>query len=368
MRRFIKPEHLPACLRRLEESSKFINSPIEPAGSARFPWNKAHGVINGYQNAPFSAVNDTALTSQQPVLHYLVCPTSAITVETLDNIFSSVEPSLDFGPHIRIISVPLNPPSSKEQAKEWSKEYWPTVYKGGNPFGPHPSLVVRAQDEIRSRAGRYMSLTKHVGEEVSLAAKGEPIGAVIVGCSINEGASVIAVAGDARWHHIGKIEGQGNGNVMAHAVIRAIGMVARKRRALLHNGLVSESDYIESDLEADRPLTPLEKEVYAFSTIARDGYLCHGLELYITHEPCVMCSMAILHSRFSRVIFERRMLRTGGLTAVLQNDGGSDITSNGRGLGYGLSWRQELNWRHLAWQWLTEDDGQSLVINQDVHV
>ena len=213
-----------------------------------------------------------------------------------------------------------------------------------------------------------MSLARRAGEEVSLAAKGEPIGAVIVDSSGGEGVSVIAVAGDARWHHIDKSEEQGNGNVTAHAVMRAIGMVARKRRVPLHEGLAGESDSDESDLDADCPLTTLERDLYNISTVARDGYLCLDLELYITHEPCIMCSMAILHSRFSRVIFGHRMLRTGGLTVFSQNISDSNMINNDQGLGYGLFWRQELNWRHLAWQWVADDDSQILITCQDVHV
>lgn len=283
--------------------------------------------------------------------------------------FSSVESSLgsNFESHVRVIPVPLYPPSSEMQAKDWSRKYWPTVYKGGNPFGPHPVLVTRALEDVRSRAAKCMSLARRAGEEVSLAAKGEPIGAVIVNRSGGEGAFVAVAAGDARWHYIEKAEEPGNGNVTAHAVMRAIGMIARKRRTPLHKGLTGESDFEESDFDADRPLTLLELDVYTTSTVASDGYLCLDLELYVTHEPCVMCSMAILHSRFSKVIFGQRMLRTGGLTTESQNDCNSDIKSADQGLGYGLFWRQELNWRYLAWQWVADDEGQTSISSQDIH-
>ena len=369
LRRFVKPEHLPTCLRRLGEIPCLINPVAEPAGSPNSSGESNENVHIGHQSAPTAAVNGPAEASQQPFLHYLVCPASAITVEDLRTFFSSVESSLrsNFESHLRVIPVPLYPPSSEKQAKDWSRKYWPTVYKGGNPFGPHPVLVARALEDVRSRAGRCMSLARRAGEEVSLAAKGEPIGAVIVDRSGGEGAFVVVTAGDARWHCIEKTEEQGSGNVTAHAVMRAIGMVARKRRTPLHKGLAGEPDLEQSDLDVDRPLTPLEMDVYTTSTVARDGYLCLDLELYVTHEPCVMCSMAILHSRFSKVIFGQRMPRTGGLTAESQNDCNSDIKKHDQGLGYGLFWRQELNWRYLAWQWVADDERQTIISSQDIY-
>jgi tRNA(Arg) A34 adenosine deaminase TadA len=99
-----------------------------------------------------------------------------------------------------------------------------------------------------------------------------------------------------------------------------------------------ENDNDSRSIFWDRPSLEVEKGHYDTSGNA-DGYLCHELELYCTHEPCVMCSMAIVHSRFGKVIFERRMRDTGGLCA------------DGK-LGHGLFWRKELNWTLLAWQWV----------------
>ncbi len=193
---------------------------------------------------------------------------------------------------------------------------------------------------------------------------GEAVGAVIVWRG-RQTSRAVALAGDGRWKGYDR---DGMGNPMAHAVLRVIGMVAQKLKAREdeydYSGHSEEACHEhEQDVFLDGPIMPEEQAIYEAGQVPSNGYLCQGLEIYITHEPCVACSMALLHSRFSRVVFAHRMLETGGLSSefcAFDQKGPKHA-----GLGYGLFWRKELNWSFLAWQ--TEVKDARLDIDSVVH-
>lgn len=377
LRRFAKSDFVPDHLRRPVQS--FAGRSNEYGTLEKH----SAGVDTGEEGGAQELSNEPVA---QPSLYLLVCAASIISSPDLASILAT-HPLLDSVPEIstqvQTIPVPLLPPTSEAQAHVWSRDYWPTVYKRNNPFGPHPSLVSRAEAEIRPQVDHFMTLAANVAREVDEQAMGEAVGAVIVDRSTGTGPVVLAIAGDARWRSIGPCQqfGQGSGNVIAHAVIRAIGMIARKRLEVAAQNLSSEisptqpSEPIEESIFLDWPLTPTEKSSYAQIPIAPHGYLCLDLEIYITHEPCVMCAMAINHSRFGKVVFGKRMPRTGGLTSgassldaagVTEEKTGGGPKESEMGLGYGLFWRPELNWKLLGWEWVAEN-GVGTVIPGDVH-
>jgi len=265
---------------------------------------------------------------------------------------------------IKEITVPLLAPTSIEQAQQWSMQYWPTTYRKTNPYGPHPNIVIRAEEELASNdtVGMYMEMAYDVASETKKKSMGIGAGCVVVERREGNLESIVAVAGDARC--CGTVKGDdecNSGNIAAHAVLRAIGMVARKRvrvaspkpasvNGMLNNVqpdklLVTPVSHKRNAPESvitsllDYPLTPSEQTAFDKDNLIPNGYLCVDLEIYLTHEPCLMCSMAIVHSRFGRCIFGQRMPASGGMSADSE-------------LGYGLFWRSELNWKLLCWEYI----------------
>ena len=213
---------------------------------------------------------------------------------------------------------------------------------------------------------KYMQLAEVVAQECKRLNIGRNVGAVITDPVRQE---VVAVAGDARLWTPGLEQkgreywGISNGRPEHHAPMRAIAMVAEKelkRRRSEESIKPDGSEPVKS--LGGRPFTDVEKFYFIPSSTHDAGrlsnhdvkllptkqsgsnletYLCSGLDIYLTHEPCVCCAMALIHSRFRACIFARRMPGTGGLCS--EKDHGA--------LGYGLFWRRELNWRVMTFEY-----------------
>lgn len=253
--------------------------------------------------------------------------------------------------------------------------------------------------------------------------------------------AVVAVAGDARYsrREAGALStselqvGPGppaaaqtynsdlEGGPELHALMRAVEMIAQKRReedcaasdtkpylSPLESYFLSQSEVSPSASRSESqepssvpekllktnsasPVVPTTANTPPVAPVAaprirpraQGGYLCTDLDVYLTHEPCLCCSMGMLLSRFRAVIFPRKgRMVTGGLAsepvvspacdpgpghgpeaeleepeskAKVQMGGESSDPTTKRKY-YGLHWRKELNWRALGFEFV-EDDG-----------
>jgi tRNA-specific adenosine deaminase 3 len=291
----------------------------------------------------------------------LASPTALISLSDLTELLRNHSSFAGLAPlEIRTTTVPAVAPVSDHQAQEWSRSYWPSMYRNTNPYGPHPSIVSRSEAEINPVAGKCLALAERVAEETSELGLGVQCGCIVTSPDPHSPSQskIIAAAGDARWcgpsqrDHGKKVPG----NVAAHAVMRAIGMIAQKRRQFARQVSSPYSTKIDGidDALVVQPRTPLEICISALSQIEPNGYLCTDLDIYVTHEPCVMCSMAILHSRFKRCIIGSRTAATGGIVAD-------------SGLQHGIFWRpSELNWKLLSWEWSENNDTRAPETHDDM--
>ncbi|RPB03577.1 cytidine deaminase-like protein [Choiromyces venosus 120613-1] len=313
---------------------------------------------------PDSLVDFLAVPTTPPeenILYLLVCPVTDISEENLRNFLQELPAFSTTGvvPRIMTVAVPSSQPISAVQATEWSAKYWPAVYKRGNPYGPHPSIVSQSLRALVDPE-KHLRLAKQVATQAASSGEGLGFGAVIVDPQTGQ---ILAAAGDARL----RCKEKGWGNPLDHAAMRAIDMVAQRRLGRTQNVRpdnkveVWDGKYLEdeeapakADTKADENSNTENEDKDGDADDRKDdGYLCHNLQVYLSHEPCVMCSMALLHSRVGAVAFGTRMTRTGALNA---EEGGRQM---------GLFWRPELNWKFVCWQWKAEP-GEEMKSHENV--
>ncbi|XP_053688354.1 probable inactive tRNA-specific adenosine deaminase-like protein 3 [Sabethes cyaneus] len=138
--------------------------------------------------------------------------------------------------------------------------------------------------------------------------------------------------------------GQSDQHPMMHCPMVLIDNVAVSQnggawRAVCQQALPEESKFVFSGIEAEymRILNdkfniikfgaqPVQTEAVSEidvtpheDNLAKYGpYLCTGYDIYLTHEPCVMCAMALVHSRVRRVFFHFKTKKgaLGSITKV----------------------------------------------------
>jgi len=126
-------------------------------------------------------------------------------------------------------------------------------------------------------------------------------------------------------------EGHGTpGHPLHHTVVNLVDLVARSQGggALQHTGSIqtfsynkelSETKVEEGSEDGEEKVTTSHNHLKRYgsiaqlSTVPKTGpYLCTGYDVYLSQEPCHMCSMALIHMRTRRVFYSTRS-RDGAL-------------------------------------------------------
>ncbi|XP_026872234.2 probable inactive tRNA-specific adenosine deaminase-like protein 3 [Electrophorus electricus] len=191
-----------------------------------------------------------------------------------------------------LVKIPANAPLTRPQFEKASK-HWPTSFHEDKQvtFALRGELFTSSQ---KAKMQEYMMMAiqaARAGREKGMDA----VGAVIVH---PQSSQVIALAHDCR---------RGN-NSLHHAVMVCIDLVAHSQGG----GAYQYEKYPACKYRVPDPVpatchvdmsmlgNPCNTAIVKENT---QPYICTGYDLYVTREPCMMCAMALVHSRINRAFY-----------------------------------------------------------------
>lgn len=215
-------------------------------------------------------------------LEVLVCLVSQVPDSkdaTTDSLFSSEGVRPDGLGELFVVQVPSRPPLTRPQF-ELASKHWPTS------FHEDKQVTVALKGELFSSAQKA-NMHGHMMSAVAAARAAQELGMEAVGAVVVDSATqrVVAVGHDCRRDH-----------PLHHAVMVCIDLVARSQGG----GCYSFDKYPECRFTA--PESSHDDRVCDSNT-GSQPYICTGYDLYVTREPCIMCAMALVHSRIGCLFY-----------------------------------------------------------------
>ncbi|EGW30981.1 uncharacterized protein SPAPADRAFT_62883 [Spathaspora passalidarum NRRL Y-27907] len=200
---------------------------------------------------------------------------------------------------VGLIEVPRYAPQTKDITQAWSSKYWPLAWKGN----PNHQFLNTVEFDI-SREEEIVSTLLDELEQCIKKSKDSSdcsgVSATLIAENINDSIKLKTIHANT-----------GSKTPYDHSVMKAISSIA-------NNELHRRKHSSQEDGE---------------------GYLCHNMIVYTTHEPCVMCCMALVHSRIGRLVYLQGTPPTGGLES-----------------NYQLGDRDGLNWKFQIWKWIGQNE------------
>ncbi|PIA15991.1 hypothetical protein COEREDRAFT_8947 [Coemansia reversa NRRL 1564] len=192
---------------------------------------------------------------------------------------------------ISVNKVPSYPPYTRDQFEQW-KTIWPVAYR---PPVKLKKLIFNQEEEAYIQAC-LLEVDELCHQNYSTGSRSV---AVVIGNPVTR--NTVARSTDRTRE---------TGNPLRHAAMCCIAQVAQgevERLATREKGTLQTRN--KSDLDDDNIHLPLKRthEEYDSEKIEPSedvaNYLCEGLDVFSSKEPCVMCTMALVHSRIGRLFF-----------------------------------------------------------------
>ncbi|CAI5757064.1 unnamed protein product [Candida verbasci] len=212
----------------------------------------------------------------------LICPGPESTKEEIKKLFKDAA----FEYHdLELVEVPAHGAKSIETTLKWAS-IWPLNWKGN----PNHQMLNKLSFDIEYESKMVNKLLE----------------------TLQENTEFVSVTIFVKNNHIELIETnkfEDKLHPQDHAIMKSIDKIAK-------NELYKRKNYPDEEI----------------------GYLCNGYHVYSTHEPCVMCSMALAHSRINKFIYLK------------------ETNSGGMASSYYLGDRDGLNWKFQIWKWIGSDE------------
>lgn len=180
-----------------------------------------------------------------------------------------------------LVKIPATPPLTRPQFEK-ARKHWPTSFH-------EDKLITSALRGQLFTAAQKAKIQEYMTVAVQAANTGQERGMDAVGAVIvdPESEKIVAVSHDCK-----------NGShPLHHAVMVCIDLVAYGQGG----GAYNYDKYPACQFSSQESLRNSCKAVNAKES--NQPYICTGYDLYVTREPCVMCAMALVHSRISRVFY-----------------------------------------------------------------
>lgn len=229
------------------------------------------------------------------------------------------------------VTVPSRPPDSPDEFSQWHA-VWPFALPKPMLRPTHPDRMSLDERSMHEDVMRDVVWAQALAQHARLLHRNEgamcqqPL--VLAAAIVQPGTNAVVVVSSTlldATNHIaakayscqGPCERGSSSVLLEHPVMEVLKAVSVSR----HQQLLQENSTHAAAVDGTASAEEAVKRPRSSDAIdgADDGldttqqYLATGLDLYCTHEPCVMCSMALVHSRIGRVFYTHPNLAYGGL-------------------------------------------------------